>query len=445
MSASARELPSRFLPPVIGESFAFLSDPATFFLERARELGPVFLTSLFGDNVACFVGPEAFELFLDERHFTRASASPPHVQEIFDPDAVPFLEGAAFERRKTLLMQVFTERAIDGYIPILERVIMRYARRWSELGVFTWVPELTSMGMCAAGCLFLGADPAHDDARFEQAFATALDGLLSVPVKLPFTRFGKALKARDFLRRKVEDAIHEHKKHETSDALSRLMAARTSEGEQMSDDELRIETFHFFGAYVAVIGGLAMLAMRLGRHPEIKDRLRKEIMEKLPDGTPTVAKLRELPYLHRVCKEARRADPVLALTFFANVKEECSFKGVRIPKGIKAVGCIGPTLLDDKTFNEADRFDPDRWLSSRVGERQEKGWVPHGGGGHLTHHRCAGELLAETMMKVFAVLMLRNYDWTLPPQDFKATRAQLFATPASGLPVHLRHLRAGEG
>src|SRR6266478_1140807 len=98
-SGALRELPARFSPPLVGDTLTFMKDPAGFFAARTRELGPVFKTKILGDDVVCFVGPEAFETFLNEKWFTRASASPPHVQELLDPDAVPFLEGEAFRRR----------------------------------------------------------------------------------------------------------------------------------------------------------------------------------------------------------------------------------------------------------------------------------------------------------------------------------------------------------
>ncbi len=55
-----RELPGRFSLPLIGDTLAFVRDPAGFLQERARELGPVFRIDVFGAPTACFVGPEAF-------------------------------------------------------------------------------------------------------------------------------------------------------------------------------------------------------------------------------------------------------------------------------------------------------------------------------------------------------------------------------------------------
>jgi cytochrome P450 len=437
-SAPTRELPARFSLPLIGDTLSFLRDPTAFFTRRKNELGPVFRVRILGEDVACFCGPEAFTFFLDERYFTRADASPPHVQAILDPNAVPFLEGDRFARRKRLLMQVFSPQALDLYAPILERVIGRHTEQWAHRGSFQWVPELTSMAMTVAGALFMGKDPDRDDPEIVEAFQTAFGGFLTVPINLPFTAYGRALKARDYLRAKIEEAIDQHLKGDKNDAMTRAMTARTPEGETLSRDEVRIETFHFFGAYVPVIGGLAFLAMLLGQHPSVKDRARAEVKEKLGQGPVTPAGVRALTYLDAVCRESRRVQPVLPITFFGRVKETCSFNGVRIPQGFKAIGCIAPTLTDGETFTDSAKFDPDRWLSPT--ERQRAAWVPHGGGAHLLQHRCAGEQLADLMLKTFAVHLLRAYDWTLPPQDFGPTTGKLFATPRGGLQVEIKKL-----
>src|SRR5579859_3036723 len=99
-AAAPRELPSLFAPPIVGDSLAFLGDPAGFLAGRAAKLGRIFRVNIFFEDVVCFIGPEAFKLFLDERYFTRAQASPPHIAEILHPKAVPFLEDGAFKRRK---------------------------------------------------------------------------------------------------------------------------------------------------------------------------------------------------------------------------------------------------------------------------------------------------------------------------------------------------------
>ena len=200
-------LPSKWSLPLLGDTLAFALDPAGLLHRRAAVLGPVFEISLFGRPTACFSGAEAFALLLDDENVGRAGANPPHVEKIFNPRAVPFLDGAAQQRRKKLLMHAFHAPALEGYLPAIEQIVARYAKKWATLGEFSWVPELDALGFAVAGTLFVGKDPAEDDPSLGEAFNKIAAGLLSLPINLPFTTFGRALKARDFLLGVVESAI----------------------------------------------------------------------------------------------------------------------------------------------------------------------------------------------------------------------------------------------
>src|SRR3954469_2025512 len=221
-----RELPSRFSLPLIGDTVAFVRDPAGFLQRRATEMGPVFRIHVFGAPTACFVGPEAFALVLDDRNVARAGANPPHVEELFDPQAVPFLDGEKQRRRKRLLMQAFTPDALEEYLPVIEQVMDRYAARWGGMGRFAWVPELTAMGFAIAASLFIGADPQSSDRRIEAAFDRFAAGLLSLPLRLPLTPFTRALQSRAFLLGLIDRTIDDHERTPRKDVLSRLLAAR---------------------------------------------------------------------------------------------------------------------------------------------------------------------------------------------------------------------------
>src|SRR5436190_13681515 len=278
-----RELPARSALPLLGDTLAFVRDPAGFLQKRARELGPVFRIDVFDATTACFVGPEAFALVLDDKNVARAGANPPHVEELFNPEAVPFLDGEKQRRRKRLLMRAFTADALEEYLPTIEQVIDRYANRWAGLDRFAWVPELNAMGFAIAGSLFSGADPQSGDPRIEAAFDRFAAGLLSLPLRLPFTPFTRALQSRAFLLGLIDRAIDDHERNPRKDVLSRLLAARDG-GDRLGRDEVRIETFHFFGAYAAVIGGLSMLAQSLGGSAEVRSRAREEIRRLAPSG-----------------------------------------------------------------------------------------------------------------------------------------------------------------
>ncbi len=436
MTSNLRSMPAVRSFPLVGNTLDFLSNPDGFLVRSAAELGSVFKIRFLGEDVACFVGPEAFKFVLDPSLFSRAGASPRSVEEILHPEAVPFLDGPGRARRKALLMRVFDDESLAGYSRVVELVIGRYTKKWAQMGSFLWVPEITSMGLAVAAAIFLGAAPEEEHPEIEKPILRAFNGMLSLPINLPFTPYGRAIAARDLIRVRVAESLTREKAAPGHNALSRLLSARTEAGERLSDDEIRIEALHFFGAYVAVIGALAFEAMFLGRMPEIKERCRAEIREHIADGPVTYARMRELPFLERVTKEVRRVRTVVPVTFFARANADCEFEGVAIPRGMKAIGAIGATLHDPLVFPEPDVFNPDRWLPNPHSERQKEAWVPHGGGEHLSGHRCAGERMAELMLKAFAALTLRDFDWEFPPdQSFASTTGKLFATPASGLRV----------
>ena len=187
---------------------------------------------------------------------------------------------------------------------------------------------------------------------------------------------------------------------------------------------------------LAAQAGLSMLAKCLAESPEVAARAREEIRREVPAGALTLASVRKLEYLDRVCKESRRVAPTLPITFFGKIKRDIAFDGMRIPAGASAVGCIGATVLEERTYPDAARFDPDRWVNPT--EQQKAAWIPHGGGVHAEGHRCAGEVLATLMLKVFAVHLLREHTLQLlPGQDLSPTKDKLFATPAGGLHVRL--------
>jgi cytochrome P450 len=84
-------------------------------------------------------------------------------------------------------------------------------------------------------------------------------GFLALPVKLPFTRYGRALNGRDELRAYLHQRITDTPGTAgAANVLSRLRAARAPGGEAMGQRELEIETLHlFFGAFAVITGALA--------------------------------------------------------------------------------------------------------------------------------------------------------------------------------------------
>ncbi len=429
--------PGNLGPPWIGETLAFVKDSFAFFAERREKHGPVFRTRLLGEPVICLMGPDAVSLFYDPRYFTRVDASLPQLRELLHPDAIPFLDQSpAHAVRRELLLQAFTPEALAGYVPLLERIARRYLRGWERVGSLLWVPELQAMCFDVANTLFAGADPDSSDRAAFAAFARMSAGFLALPVKLPFTRYGRALNGRDELRAYLHERIAGTP--HTAGAvhvLGRLRAARSRGGEAMGQKELEIETLHlFFGAFAVITGALVNIGIALAEHGDVRERARVEVKAVTPSGPLDLQTLTRLSYLSQVSKEVRRYYKLVPTTFFARVKQDCELHGYRLPAGTKAIACLRETMHDPATFPAPEIFDPDRFSPQRAEDRQPNAFIPHGGG-PWEGHRCAGQRLAELMIEVYATLLLRDYTWELPSTDHTLAVGELVPLPKDGLPV----------
>ena len=193
--------------PYFGEAFAFLKDPFAFTLTRTKRHGHVWKTRILGDTVVFFAGPEAFAFFLDPDNFTREAGSPKFLQEILHPDAVPFLDGTRHKTRKRLLLAAFSDDALATYLPGIFTVIERFATRWAGGGERELNGELPQLGFDIADLLFAAGDPNTSNEAGSRDFTIMNRGSFAPPINLPFTAYGKALKARDRLRVYIKQAV----------------------------------------------------------------------------------------------------------------------------------------------------------------------------------------------------------------------------------------------
>lgn len=413
--------------PFLGETLPFLRDPVAFLERRAREHGAVFKTRILGDPVVCLVGPEAVAFLYEERWFERASGSPPHFKEVFGELAVVFKDGADHRRTRRLLAQAFSPQALDGYRDLVDRIVARHVARWAEGGELRGVEAIGALCFAVADSLFGGADPEKDDPRTAALFETFLRGLLALPIDLPGTTWHRAMRARDALRAHVGAKVDGYRPSGQRHLLARLQEARDEDGRGLTPAEVKTECLHFYSAAFAPVRAAACnLLVALAQHPAALEKAR------------AAARSGDLEYIDRVTREARRRYPTVPSTFFARVKEDCEFNGYRIPRGWKAVAALPASMRVPAAYGEPDRFDPERFAPER-GElaRTPPAYLPHGGGPR-DGHRCAGEALADPILRSFAAGLLREHAFELPPQDLELRPAGLTPLPADGLRMRVR-------
>ena len=417
--------------PFVGEALKFLKDPFTFTLERTRKHGNIWKTKILGDTVVFFAGPKAFSFFMDPEHFTRQSGSPKFLQELLHPDAVPFLDGDRHKTRKRLLLSAFTPDALGSYLPGIFAIIDRFASTWKTER--TVGGDLSQLGFDIADFLFAASDPATSNAAGAADFSIMNRGTFAPPVNLPFTAYGKAIKARDRLREYIKKQVGARNGEGT--ALGVLKAARGPKGEALTAEELEIELLHFFfAAHGGLTAALAWLLVVLGEHPDIATRLRAEADAVLGDGAPTYEQTQKLAKARAVSREVLRAYPIAPVTFLGVAKKDLELDGYHIRAGWKGAGAIWATLQDGSTFRDPTKFRDDRLVDDAVGALPNNAFVPQGGG-PPEGHRCPGEALIQLVMPAFLGWFTKRYDLAFSAQDTAPGGGGLGPLPKSGLRI----------
>jgi cytochrome P450 len=419
--------------PFVGEALAFLKDPFTFTLSRTRKHGNVWKTRILGDTVVFFAGPKAFSFFMNSDNFTRQSGSPKFMQEILHPDAVPFLDGDRHKTRKRLLLSAFTDEALAGYLPNIGRILERYAARWADGAEHAIAEDLSQLGFDVADMLFAAASPDESNQTGAADFTLMNRGTFAPPLNLPFTAYGKAIKARDRLRAYIKESVAT--RDGSGSALGVLKAARGPSGEALTPAELEIELLHFyFAAHGGLTAALAWIFVVLGEHPEIAAFLRAEADDKLGDTIPTFDQVGSLTIARAVSREVLRAYPIAPVTFLGVAKHDLELDGMQIKAGWKGAGAIWATLQDGTTFHDPTQFRGDRLGDAAVRALPDGAFVPQGGG-PPEGHRCPGEALIQIVMPLFLGWFTRRYDLAWPAQDASPGGGGLGPLPRGGVRV----------
>jgi len=427
--------------PWVGEALAMLFHPFAFYEQRSRRHGPIFRTRLMKDDLVCFVGPEAFAVFNDERYFSRQQACLPKLRQFFTSDVVTFFDGPRHVVRKRLLLQAFDLKNLEACLPLIDRMVRLRLEGWSSAREIFWTEELGKLAFALTNVLFAGADPETGNEPLRRTLEAFQRGIYSAPIRLPFTTFSRGLRARKVLLQYFRQAIASHRSAPRQDLLSALLAAEV-EGVRLSDEEVALELLHScFAAYSGLRGLFVGLCYALTLNPQPRERLHAEV-ESSPSESLSLEGLNSLPYLDQTIKEVKRFYPMVPATLFARTVKPVRVGDFEIPAGWLAVGCPHSTLSDPHIFKEPGQFRPERFSPGELQPLQEKAFVPHGGGPLVEGHRCPGEQLATVLMKVLAVRLLQGFMWKAPRQDLRLDLRHIPPLPRGRLRVQLQHAHA---
>uniref|UniRef100_A0A674MVM9 Cholesterol 24-hydroxylase n=1 Tax=Takifugu rubripes TaxID=31033 RepID=A0A674MVM9_TAKRU len=178
---------------------------------------------------------------------------------------------------------------------------------------------------------------------------------------------------------------------------------------------------------------LGFCIMELGRHPDILERVKKEVDEAIGMKQDiSYDDLGHLGYLSQVLKETLRLYPTAPGTS-RDLKEDMVIGGVHVPGGVVCVFSSYGMGRMETFFKDPLKFDPDRFDPDAP--KPYYCYFPFS----LGPRSCLGQNFAQMEAKVVMAKLIQRFDFTLLPGQSFDILDNGTLRPKSGVLCSLRH------
>ncbi|KAL2933256.1 Cytochrome P450 71A22 [Bienertia sinuspersici] len=150
------------------------------------------------------------------------------------------------------------------------------------------------------------------------------------------------------------------------------------------------------------------------RHPQAMKKLQEEVRESIQGKTGLKEDdLKNMNYLKAVIKETLRLHPPLPLLLFRESSEDVKIKGYDIGAGTQVIVNAWAIQRDSAYWEEAEEFQPERFLNSSVDFKgQHYEFIPFGVG----RRGCPGMLFGIADVELVLATLAYEFNWKLPQE-----------------------------
>jgi fatty-acid peroxygenase len=384
---------------------------------RAAPLG------LLGDDALLVRGAEAVDLFYDGDVIARHGAMPGIVQgTLFGKGSVHSLDGDDHRHRKATFVDVaYEDEQVARLTPLFEREWRAELDEWLAGGERSaYDAAVGAFGRASMRWAGLPGTAAAKT-RWSARLAQIVDGF-GVPYSPEYLLAALNRRWSDrHAERLIESTRAGRLTPDTGTALFEWTWHRDREGRLLPARLAGIELQNSIRPMIAVARFVAFAAKELHDRPEWRRRIAAETAERgsLVDGPLAVA----------FAQEIRRSAPFVPM-LPGLTRRDVEFDGLTVPEGGRLVLDILGTDTDRASWDRADEFDPERFVGVDDYEAIAT-FIPHGGAGVATGHRCPGEKLAIAGLAA-AVATLSDPRVAVLDTGLEVDRRRLPTKPASG-------------
>ncbi|MGX6512553.1 cytochrome P450 [Rhodococcus sp. SJ-2] len=442
--------------PLIGDAMRLdPKRPVQRETEFVRELGDVFEIDIVGSKVIVVGGGNAVAEVFDESRFAKAVVPPVKNLRDLAGDGLftAFNSEPAWAQAHNVLMPAFSQASMRNYHDTMAQCVEELCDFWTgrldrgPSDISSDMNRLTLEVIGRAGFGYSFDSFANERHEFVEAMTRALSFASRTANDVPVLReiFGwKALRQNPkdiaLLTHSVDGIIAARRGGKTprqDDLLQRMLEYPDPDtGELLSDQSIRNQVLTFLIAgHETTAGTLSFALHYLSLNADIVDRARAEIEDVVGrDGAAIqfeqVAKLR---YVRRIVDETLRLWPA-GPAFFRKARADTTLSGYPIGKSATILVVLLALHRDRRLWGEdADEFDPDRFLPAHVRARPAHAYKPFGVGARA----CIGRQFAlhEAVLALARILM--RFD-VVPTPGYELSVSEMLTIRPEDLRLQLR-------
>ncbi|XP_072930634.1 probable cytochrome P450 305a1 [Epargyreus clarus] len=219
----------------------------------------------------------------------------------------------------------------------------------------------------------------------------------------------------------IEEAIEKHKSKEIKDKdyIYSFLEEMNERKNTFTEDQLKIICLDVLiagGQTTSNLMDFAVLAAL--RHPDVQEKLYREINEVLGDDVPCWADTSRLHYMSAFLLEVHRYYTIVPLTGPRRVLWETTIDGYVIPKDATVLMGVGDLHNDPEYWDEPNKFKPERFIDEKGLMKNPEHMYPFG----LGRRRCPGDALAKSFIFITFVGIIQKFkiqcsNGILPPKE----------------------------
>jgi cytochrome P450 len=391
-------------PPIVGNLYAFRSNPLGFLTDAAREFGDLVYFRVANQHMYLVNHPDYIREILvnNQGNFMKSRAL--QRSKVLLGEGLLTSEGKQHLQQRRLVQPAFHRERLAGYASAMSESAVRVRARWQAGSSMDVSAQMAQLTLAIVAKTLFSADVESEASEIGAAMTAVLQmfRLLLLPFsdvlhKLPLPSVRRFDRARARLDATIYGLIRERRQsgQDTGDLLSMLLLAqdddaRMPEDGRLSDEQVRDEALTLFLAgHETTANALTWTWYLLSQHPEVERRLHEEIDAVLGDRAPELSDVPQLRYAEMILSEALRLYPP-AWAIGRMAKGPFELGSVEIPA--ESICILSPYLVhrDARWFPEPEKFDPERWTPEAREARPKFVYFPFGGGARV----CIGERFA---------------------------------------------------